>query len=90
MKTVPCRYCGEAIGFVATPRGRQMPVDPELETFHIVPAARGEPSIRIVLENGNVIAGKQVAANEPNTTQVRGYLPHWDSCTDEGRNARRG
>lgn len=78
--SIPCRSCGEPISFIQTPKGRRMPVDgSEPETFYLDTTTRGPD--RIVLENGEVLTGRIVDAKTPGVTTVKGYTPHWSSCT---------
>jgi hypothetical protein len=76
-----CKACGEPIEFIATPKGRRMPVDPDVETFVLeaTGAGDGEP-LSIVLDNGQVIRGRRARPGCTGTTTVRGYVPHWDTC----------
>lgn len=59
-----------------------MPIDGEWsepQTFYLDMTTRGPD--RIVTESGEVLTGRIVTAKTPGVTTVKGYVPHWDSCT---------
>lgn len=79
MSTRACRYCGKMIRFVATPGGRQMPInlDPD-------------PLGNVVMRDGlaRVLTAAQVAAGGPGGR----YMPHQATCearAQRGRAARK-
>ncbi len=79
-----CRSCGEPISFIQTPKGRRMPVDGDApDTFYLDCTVRGPD--RIVTEDGQVLCGRILKAKEQGGIVVKGYIPHWNSCTTPER-----
>lgn len=70
-----CRYCGEAIEFVETPKGRRMPVDPEVDLRLLL------PGVTVVTPEGEVLRGSR----ETSAVRVLGHAPHWASCPGAGQ-----
>jgi hypothetical protein len=71
-----CRGCGQQIHFVATPAGKQMPVDP-------APIAVTVPEGTVANLNGQALVFNGVQT-------VTGYRPHWASCPAAGAFKRLG
>lgn len=73
-----CRGCGAEIDWIRTRAGKNMPVDPE-PVFVIV----GEGDGHFVTDEGDVISGREVPAN--NGTAEVAFVPHWATCPEAGR-----
>lgn len=68
-----CRRCGNRILWVKTPAGKNMPVDPNLINYRVVPGGKE----RIVTPSGAVIAGEQC---NPEDADGVGYISHFATC----------
>lgn len=72
-----CRGCGAEIDWIKTRAGKNMPVDPE-PVFVIV----GEGDGHFVTDEGDVISGREVPAND-GAAEVA-FVPHWATCPEAG------
>lgn len=72
MEMAKCRACGALIGFIKTPKGHRMPVDPEGYLADVE-----DPKRSIVLTDGTTQKGVK--------PEDRGYIPHWSTCSDPSR-----
>ena len=68
-----CRRCGNRILWVKTPAGKNLPVDPNLINYRVVPGGKE----RIVTPSGTVIAGEQC---NPEDADGVGYISHFATC----------
>lgn len=68
-----CRICGNRILWVKTPAGTNMPVDPNLVNYRVVPGGKE----RIVTPGGAVIAGERC---NPADADGVGYISHFATC----------
>lgn len=87
MTTIPCRSCGDRIGFVETPQGRKIPVNPEMVRGFWVrrPARTTDSRIVLVLENGETRSGYLTSLTVEGAEAVEGYVSHFATCTDPTR-----
>jgi len=65
-----CKKCGEEIVWVKTLAGKNMPCDPDEETFNLI-----EGRV-VVTPEGHVLRGTKDTHN----VLVQGYIPHWSTC----------
>lgn len=87
MRTMPCRSCGQPIGFIATPSGKHVPVDPDLirTTLATEPAPAAPRRLVLVTERGEVRSGYEVSPLVPGAEAVEGYISHFATCSDPTR-----
>ena len=91
MSGIKCRACGQAIDFVATPAGKNMPVN--ARPWYVVDptnTADDQWVLTVVTEAGVVLKGAvcQVYEQEPPWMphgMEAGREPHWVDCTQPGR-----
>ena len=77
MKLVPCRGCGESIGFVRSKKNQKwLPVDPQ--------QVSGDE-----IEKDTIITEDGVILKNPPKDEV-GYVPHWDSCPNAEEFRKKG
>ena len=83
MKTIYCRSCAAQIGFVETPAGKKMPVDPEIvKTFFLSVTTKAQARATLVTERGEIVSGVECSPTVADAIPVEGYVPHWITCTD--------
>ena len=68
-----CQKCGARILWIQMKSGKKMPVNPEFVNFR-----KGSGKDRIVLPNGEVVAGKIVT--DPREADGYGYVSHFATC----------
>ncbi len=68
-----CNRCGARIMWVKTKAGKNMPVDPKFVDFKKIKGGKE----RLVLPNGEVVAGKRCKACE---ADGYGYISHFATC----------
>lgn len=82
MITRACNACGSQIGFIETPAGKHMPVDPELvQTFTVQEAITGSRRLVLVTEKGIIAKGFEVSLALAGAEPLEGYVPHWSTRT---------
>lgn len=77
-----CKGCGAEIGWIRTPAGKAMPVDPEP-----VYVAVDDGSDVFVTDVGEVIHGRAVPANDGSAEVA--FVSHWATCPEAGRFRRK-
>ena len=92
MFTRACSSCGARIGFIETPSGKKMPVDPELiKTFGVAPL-KDEVGVKVlVTERGKVvryIERSLTAKNARNAELIEGFVSHFSTCTGPKKHRR--
>ena len=78
-----CRSCGKQILWIRTKSGKNMPVDPTFVNFKKVDGGKE----RIVLPNGEVIAGERCEADD--NPDGHGYISHFATCPNADSHRRR-
>jgi len=75
MRTSPCKYCGQLIGFIETSKKGWMPVEPELVDAEDL----DDDENTLITEDGETL-------KNPGKHEC-GYRPHWGNCSgaDEAR-----
>lgn len=68
-----CQRCGTRIMWLKTAAGKNMPVDPQFVDYKRVQGGKE----RIVLPNGEVVAGERCRAHE---ADGYGYISHFATC----------
>ena len=71
-----CAYCGRRIMWICTKAGKNMPVDPEMISYHR-PAAGERASEKIVTQNGEVVSADRVDSSQ---AEGVGYISHFATC----------
>lgn len=80
MTTRPCTSCAAPIGFIETPSGRAIPVDPELvKTFRALTAVTTNKVL--VTERGVVTRFFEVTATYPEAEAIEGFVSHFATCS---------
>ena len=90
MFTRACASCGARIGFIETPSGKKMPVDPELvKTFGVAPVT-DEVGVKVlVTERGEVVRYIERSLTAKDAEAIEGYEPHWTTCTAPAAHRRK-
>lgn len=76
-----CAYCGRRIMWIRTKAGKNMPVDPEMISYHR-PAAGEKASEKIVTQAGEVVSANRVESRQAEGT---GYISHFATCPKRRR-----
>ena len=73
-----CKGCGAPIVWIVTEGGKRMPCEPGP-----VDLTRGPGPHVVVTEDGRTVRGS-LAQRSLLGDVVRGYVPHWGKCEQEG------
>ena len=77
-----CKSCGRRVLWIKTAAGKNMPVDPHFVNYRKVHGGKE----RIVLPNGEVVAGERCDAQE---ADGYGYISHFATCPDAEKHRKR-
>lgn len=81
MKTTSCKGCGRPIGFVKTPAGKHLPVNPR--PIYFEPDPKGD--LWLVNYRGEIVRCYEIQPPGIYDPHTVGYMPHWPTCAAADR-----
>lgn len=73
MRTIPCKGCARQIGFIETPTGKFLPVDPDAIHFD-----ECEEAETLIMTDGTTY--RVNPEHKYPQEESFGYRPHWATC----------